>query len=281
MKIILSRKGFDSEYGGYPSPILPDGRLLPIPDANEGVSYGDLLVDHDTTYFDIMHMLKPSIRIRGERPTLMPNTSCHLDPDIRVSTLKRKAGWKGLFGQIDAAQSHLHNQGVGVDDLFLFFGWFRQTVGVDGKIVFDQSEPHGKHIVYGYLQVGEVRSVTSKTALADWILYHPHTSQSRREKDNNTIYVAREHLSWSPGTPGFGVFRFAPHLVLTAPNATRSKWKFPSFFKETSISYHSSSSWKNDYFQSAGKGQEFVINANEWVTDWAKELIEIGWGAGE
>ena len=27
MKIILSRKGFDSGYGGYPSPILPDGTL--------------------------------------------------------------------------------------------------------------------------------------------------------------------------------------------------------------------------------------------------------------
>lgn len=31
MKIILSRKGFDSENGGYPSPILPDGSLLSIP----------------------------------------------------------------------------------------------------------------------------------------------------------------------------------------------------------------------------------------------------------
>ena len=28
MKVILSRKGFDSEYGGGPSPILPDGELL-------------------------------------------------------------------------------------------------------------------------------------------------------------------------------------------------------------------------------------------------------------
>ena len=31
MKIILSRKGFDSENGGYPSPILPNGTLLSIP----------------------------------------------------------------------------------------------------------------------------------------------------------------------------------------------------------------------------------------------------------
>jgi len=34
MKIILSRKGFDSKNGGIASPILPDGALLslPIPD---------------------------------------------------------------------------------------------------------------------------------------------------------------------------------------------------------------------------------------------------------
>lgn len=31
MKLILSRKGFDSGYGGMPSPILPDGRLVPLP----------------------------------------------------------------------------------------------------------------------------------------------------------------------------------------------------------------------------------------------------------
>jgi len=37
MKIILSRKGFDSTYGGFPSPIFEDGRMisLPIPISHE------------------------------------------------------------------------------------------------------------------------------------------------------------------------------------------------------------------------------------------------------
>jgi hypothetical protein len=30
MKVILSRKGFDSGYGGYPSPILPDGWMISL-----------------------------------------------------------------------------------------------------------------------------------------------------------------------------------------------------------------------------------------------------------
>ena len=46
-KLSLSRKGFDSSYGGCPSPIFPDGTIysLPIPgDDYAAVHYGDL--DH-------------------------------------------------------------------------------------------------------------------------------------------------------------------------------------------------------------------------------------------
>ncbi len=47
MKVILSRKGFDSQYGGKPSPILPDGRLisLPIPSQDDKLRYSDLSLD--------------------------------------------------------------------------------------------------------------------------------------------------------------------------------------------------------------------------------------------
>ena len=44
MKVILSRKGFDSSNGGCPSPIMPDGTLLsmPIP-SNDEIGYDELL----------------------------------------------------------------------------------------------------------------------------------------------------------------------------------------------------------------------------------------------
>ena len=44
MKIILSRKGFDSSNGGISSPILPDGTLLslPIPGKFDNLSFDDL-----------------------------------------------------------------------------------------------------------------------------------------------------------------------------------------------------------------------------------------------
>lgn len=46
MKIILSRKGFDSSVGGVASPLFPDGTLLslPIPDP-QGYALTENLVD--------------------------------------------------------------------------------------------------------------------------------------------------------------------------------------------------------------------------------------------
>ena len=40
------------------------------------------------------------------------------------------------------------------------------------------------------------------------------------------------------------------------------------------MSYHSEKSWKSDYFQSAARGQEFVIQDNEETEAWIKNLIE-------
>ena len=59
MKVILSRKGFDSANGGIASPILEDGTMLsfpiPLPETNtfseleyKGISYPQLL--HDLNY---------------------------------------------------------------------------------------------------------------------------------------------------------------------------------------------------------------------------------------
>jgi Nucleotide modification associated domain 3 len=42
MKLILSRKGFDSSHGGGPSPIRPDGRLLSFPIPRVPVSAGGM-----------------------------------------------------------------------------------------------------------------------------------------------------------------------------------------------------------------------------------------------
>jgi hypothetical protein len=89
-----------------------------------------------------------------------------------------------------------------------------------------------------------------------------------------TIYIARDNLTWNELLPGAGRFMFNDKLVLTKRGLSRSKWDLPECFKEAEISYHSKSSWKEGYFQSAAIGQEFVIKDNDGVEEWVKSLIE-------
>jgi len=274
MKIILSRKGFDSAYGGYPSPILPNGKMfsLPIP-SEDSLRYSDLRIG-DLTYYDLMKDLKQKIRLGdGYWHDLEKETRCHLDPDIYENTINREPSWKPCFGQIDAAQSHLENQRIGENDLFLFFGWFQKTKNSNGKLKFDYRE-RDLHAIFGYFQIGEIIKVDYGFEVPKWMAYHPHTDENRRNNRSNTIYIARTNSSWNRSLPGAGRFEFNKNLVLTKEGLSRSKWRLPYFFKEAEISYHKKDSWKNDYFQSAAIGQEFVIKDNDLVEVWAKGIID-------
>jgi len=275
MKIILSRKGFDSGYGGYASPIMPDGRLisLPIP-LDDAVAYSDLLLDDDSTYFHLMNELKSKIKLDKQLFNLNEKSKCHLDPDLRENIFKNKrpAGWKPSFGQIDAAQTHLANQGVTIGDIFLFFGWFRKTEYCDGKFRFVRQEPN-LHVIYGYLEIGKIIN-TMKDKIPEWLSEHPHVkSKWRRLKPTNTIYVAADNLDGSK-IKGAGTLKFNEELVLTKKGCSRAKWNLGDIFKKVNISYHSDASWKGSYFQSVAKGQEFVIEDNAEISNWAIQLIE-------
>ena len=118
MKVILSRKGFDNQYGGQPSPILPDGTLLsfPIPEKNEKIKFSEIFYD-GKSYLDIIKELNKSTQIKD-------NYVCHLDPDIRFIKERNIKNWRPLFGQASSALGHLDKQGVGIEDVFLFFWKF-------------------------------------------------------------------------------------------------------------------------------------------------------------
>ncbi|WP_349407404.1 hypothetical protein [Pseudalkalibacillus sp. SCS-8] len=274
MKVIISRKGFDSSSSGYPSPILEDGTLLslPIPDPDSLVSYHHL-TSREKNYFDYMKSINNTIKLKNNWKELDETITCHLDPDLDANTLKREKGWKGVFGQSGAAQRHLENQGVEEGDLFLFFGWFRNTIVKGDRILFDPQDKKGRHIIYGYLQIGEIHKVDSAFNIPKWMSDHPHVTPQKREKERNTIYVARDSLNWCENTPGYGTFNFHERRVLTKQGMNKSCWDLPDIFKDRSISYHKPSSWKEGYFQSVARGQEFVVESDESVLQWAKELI--------
>lgn len=275
MKVILSRKGFDSAYGGYPSPILTDRKLisLPIP-SNDITKYSDLELDDKKTYFDLMKQLNSRIKDNNGWHEINENTRCHLDPDIPTRIIQRKKDWKPCFGQINQAQSHLRKKGIKENDLFLFFGWFKKTICENGILQFDRSSPD-LHVIFGYLQIGEIMQVNNKIKIHDWMQKHPHAIDEGRKNDpTNTIYIANDKLTWDESKSGAGVFRFNENLVLTKEGFSRSEWELPTFFKEVKISRHSERSWKEEgYFQSAPIGQEFIIEDNKEVQNWAKEKL--------
>jgi len=276
MKIILSRKGFDSTSGGCPSPILPEGTLLslPIPDDITDIKYSDLEIGTKTYFEVLVDLSKCCIQLENEKIPLISNPTCHFDPDIRKTTCKRSSNWKGLFGQTGAAQTHLSNQGVSVGDIFLFFGWFRNTINQNGKLEYDPKDKHGRHIIYGFLEVGEIIDLNKEDKLKNWMKYHPHNEYKKKGIKNNFLYVSSDHLSLNNSLNGYGTFSYNEELVLTKENETRTKWNLPDLFRDCSISYHKKTNWKEGYFRSVSRGQEFVVSEDSKVTKWAKDLIE-------
>ena len=283
-KVILSRKGFDHEAGGYPSPVLPDGSLISLPIPGEAgkhnlLRYSDLYFEKNGKLADLME----SLEIRGFR-----SKPVHLDPDLRITSLPaRLDGWTPLFGQTGAAEGHLNNNGVGIGDLFLFFGWFRKTKVENGKISFDViNDPVGKHLIFGYLEVGRI--LHGGDAVEKWMEYHPHAYFIRNpNRWKNAIYVASEKLSFCPNLKGAGNFfyneRSYNRLTLTRSRTRNiSEWNLaPEIFSDAEITYHrvKEKTWKKDslgcYFQSAKTHwQEAVITDQTGkVQKWATELI--------
>ncbi len=94
MRIILSRKGFDSSNGGCPSPILPDGTLLslPIPSKNDAVKYSGLYYE-DKSYFQIIKELKPGSKIKFQKN----EDWIKFIPDDKVQTITGNSKLKKLF----------------------------------------------------------------------------------------------------------------------------------------------------------------------------------------
>jgi hypothetical protein len=154
MKIILSRKGFDSSHGGCPSPIMPNGDLisLPIP-SKDLIKYSDLQVDSNRSYYNLIDELKIK--------NIDNNSQCHLDPDLRRDVIKGRRNWKPCFGQINQSQTHLYRRGIKEGDLFLFFGWFKQTEIKNGNLQFKKSAPY-LHVIFGYLQIGKIMHVDTE-----------------------------------------------------------------------------------------------------------------------
>ena len=280
MKLILSRKGFDSSAGGVPSPILPDGAIvsLPIPDKSSPVTYGDISYKGGSLGSLVNDLTS------GRIP---PHYRAHIDPDLEAGSLPRLPGWQPIFGQTGQAQGHLRNNEVGPGDLFLFFGLFRSVENLNGRYMWvSDSRPY--HVIWGWLQVAEVLHLEHALPHGyDWAKYHPHFN--RGTDPNNVIYIAQRHLridGLAESLPGAGTFsHFSLRRKLTASDAENvTTWELPGWFhpgdNRRPLTYHADSRrWqKRDdraVLKSVARGQEFVLDCDEYpeAIHWVCDLI--------
>lgn len=274
MKVVLSRKGFDSECGGYPSLILPNKEMimLPIPQNRERYKYSDLSTNNGENLCDIMKSLKKEIiSSNGEKKILTKSTQCHLDPDICDQAIKRKKDWRGALGQADAAYKVLEHAGVKEGDLFIFFGWYNDVLIENNEYKF--AKGNGRHTMFGYLQIDKIIQ-PRYDKIPKEIKSHPHAVPKSISSETNTIYVAKDVCTFDKNIKGWGMFEYDEELDLTKKGMSRTCWKLPAFFKGLSITYHNKNSFKKGYFKSACRGQEFVIEENKDVEKWAINLIK-------
>jgi hypothetical protein len=279
-RIILSRKGFDAGAGGYPSPIFPasHGRRfvsLPIPDRDLSCSYSSRFAIDGISYFELMKMLRIRSIIRsGRRSPLRRNTPAHFDPDLRPHTRSTAVDWRPSLGQVGAAQSHLAAR-VDVGDLFLFFGWFRHTeFNHENRLKYVGDDFHA---IWGWLYIGEIRSIKAPSDAPSWASDHPHVRNAAYQtKANNTLYIASDQ-------GGAGAFEsFETRLRLTAPGRTRSIWQLPRAFQDSDITHVRRDAWSpasdpaHVIVRSGGRGQEFVVTAQPALLEWAESLIDEG-----
>lgn len=295
MKIILSRKGFDSSAGGCPNPIFPDGSMLalPIPDSDSRIKYQDILYTNQSEKHPLDKLVSD---LTGERITAQEGA--HLDPDmIRSALSERPKHWRPVLGQSGAAQGHLRKQGVEQGDIFLYWGLFReveQNSSLNNKWRFVHSSPP-IHAIWGWMTIGDVLAVDALDITDPdytWLKYHPHYGLAPEK--NNAMYLSADTLLLNDEEVlGTGCFKeLIPDLQLSLidakanPTCKPSLWQLPGWMFPTEgkspLTYHSKlHRWtKNDsstcLLQSAARGQEFVLDTNDYpeAKDWLKNLIK-------
>jgi hypothetical protein len=239
VKIVFSRKGFDSSAGGGPSPIV-GGRpiTLPIPAGKaSATTYGDLGLGN--------------LAAKASRGRLGAGDWCHHDPMFLGA---KDGGGTCAFGQCGAAQTHLERQGVGMGDVFLFFGLFAEE---------PTGEPH--HRIFAYLRVAEIIQL-ERGAPAELVeLAHPHALAMHGS--NDCIWRGEGRVAR----------RAAPELRLTVPGGPLTLWQRPDWLKRGGLSYHDRADrWmRGGRLKSVARGQEFVADVGRRAAprEWLERVI--------
>lgn len=267
MKIIISRKGFDSANGGIVSPIFEDGSMISFPIPSDDKDYYTELYFGNTSYAKILSDLK----YKGIE-------TCHVDPDLSIDRRKSKIkDWKPIFGQINSSANYLiNNVKVEVGDIFLFFGNFHKVKNESGKYNYvrrtgDFYQDMDLQVIWGYLQIGEIIFDSKEQEKYNW---HPHSIKTRTSNSSNVMFKASDRLSFNHEMNGAGLLPFNIKRVLTAKGCNKATWKYNKVYDlDAIIGNRKNSSKIPGTIYYAGIWQELGLAESKESEEWAKGII--------
>lgn len=150
-------------------------------------------------------------------------------------------------------------QGVGIGDVFVFFGLFQG----------DDRKPH--HRIFGMMTVERIEKVGSNPGKGSWKklgLPGPHLHTERTNmRENNTIWIGH----------GLPARNAGDALRLTQADSSASYWSVPPWLERTRMSYHMNpSKWSPGRVKTVGRGQEFVADVGKdgEALEWLEHIKE-------
>ncbi len=267
MKVILSRKGFDSSNGGIVSPIMGDGTLISFPIPSKDIDRYDQLIYNNDNYLKILKDLKYKKEI-----------NCHVDPDLDDNRRINKIdNWIPIFGQKGPPARYLLNTvKVEEGDLFLFFGNFHYVKKVNGKYKYthrtkDFYKDNDLQVIWGYLQIGKI---ITEPEIQKQFKWHPHANKERTSNPTNVMFLATEKLSFNNDLPGAGLFKFDKDKVLTLKDSNKGTWiKRKVYDVDNIIGSRKNSSMISEGIYYCGIWQELGMKESNEAEDWANSLF--------
>ncbi|MBU0996930.1 MAG: hypothetical protein KKE16_02680 [Firmicutes bacterium] len=276
MRIILSRKGFDSNTGGITSPIFENGDMIsfPIPENKENK------VSDDT--FDLLHYNGLNFTNLLCQLGYKQKQRCHIDPDlVKDRRVNRESveNWKAIFGQCDSAATHLDKTiKVREGDIFLFFGNFHCVENHNGiyqKVnkTGDFYKDNDLQVIWGYMQVKDIIRDHEKQKENKW---HPHSKPYYIDKKTNIMYVSYNKLTFNKNLDAYGILKFRKDRVLTKENYSKANWIKNPVYDEGSVigNRNNKSKDKNTSVYYQGQWQELGLEETKECENWAKKIIE-------
>ena len=274
MKVILSKKGYDDSYGGYPSVILPEGIMIsfPIPIYYEK-EWG---IESSNIKIELYGKEKSLADIFSELGHKKCNLKHHLDPDINRNIRNSIAARFniGVFGQSWIAGSWLSKVEPG--DIFIFYGTFNFAENIKGKLRYKTCW-YPFHAVWGYLQVDKVIEIGEETELSEEVSFvkeHPHwinRSALNSYRKNNRVFIGKN----------FGILGFHWKNRLTKLGCKKTFWELPKVFEKLIIDQKF---YPRKFFELNEKNnesvvvrvaprlQECVIEEGDVLIDWIASL---------